>query len=625
MALTPNYATDSTVYAATTGVAGAFYTSTTGGGTAGAYTAQGLFADTFTDIRGIDADPVDGSPLFMVLDGGQAGDGAVFKGTTRTGLIPGVDVTNVRVSTNYATDSTVYLAGGTTLARSTNGGDSFTDSGTTGIPSTVIRGVGLAVADTNTVFAASSTKVHRTTDGGTTWASASLSGSPTITDIEVSPNYANDSTVMVATRSPAGAPQVFMSTDGGTTFTQTGSHKDTSTGSEEHVVAFDSNYATNSTVYSGTDSNLYRWTVGTSTAWLELDPDEDGDGSNGEISGLAATGGLLIASFKGSDDVMRAHTPTGDYDGGTKLQWFNLGWVNIANTANTALGDGVMDQGGETTSTFSLMGSGLLAVPTSATSFTWFAVDTFGDQVRSYKDVLLAAPTVTGPADESSRTSAPTLSWAPFTALTSADFVVRLSTDPTFADVLRTSYTPVTAPNTFSLSTSGLTPGFGSGNTYYWQVSATTSAATAANPEFNQDVQSPWSPMRSYIAAAGLPGLLFPVSAPGLRQEIPSTTPGLSWTAVGAAVDYRIQIATDPTLVSSAGSYVTPILTREVGSATPALQLVAGDLQPGTIYYWQVQALFASNAEGNYTSLGPPPFADTGPPATPACSRRRGR
>jgi hypothetical protein len=102
--------------------------------------------------------------------------------------------------------------------------------------------------------------------------------------------------------------------------------------------------------------------------------------------------------------------------------------------------------------------------------------------------------------------------------------------------------------------------------------------------------------------------LLFPVSAPGLRQSIPSTTPGLSWTAVGAAINYRVQIATDPTVVSSAGSYVTPILTREVGSATPALQLVAGDLQPGTTYYWQVQVLFSSNAVGNYTSLGPPPF-----------------
>jgi hypothetical protein len=302
---------------------------------------------------------------------------------------------------------------------------------------------------------------------------------------------------------------------------------------------------------------------------------------------------------------MRAHTPTGDYDGGTKLQWFNLGWVNIANTANTALGDGVMDQGVMEDDidavTFSLMGSGLLAVPTSATSFTWFAVDTGNDQVRTYKDVLLAAPTVTGPADQSSRTSAPILSWAPFTALTSADFMVRLSTDPTFADVLRTSYIPVTTANTFSLDTSDFTPRFSSGNTYYWQVAATTD-------EEGQDVQSPWSSMRSYIAAAGLPGLLFPVSAPGLRQSIPSTTPGLSWTAVGAAIDYRLQIATDPTVVSSAGSYVTPILTREVGSATPALQLVAGDLQPGTIYYWQVQALFASNAAGNYTSLGPPPF-----------------
>ena len=487
------------------------------------------------------------------------------------------------------------------MAKSSDGGDSFTSSGTTGIPATVNTGHGLAVADSSTVFAASRTKVHRTTNSGTTWSSASITGSPTITDIEVSPNYASDSTVMIATRSPSGAPQVFMSTDGGATFTQTGTHKDASTTNADHVVVFDSNYATNSTVYSGTDTNVYRWTVGTSTAWLDL------DAAVGTVSGLASVDGRLVVSFEGTADVMRALTPTGDYDGATKAQFYNLGWVNNNSTANAAKGTGVMNRGGGS-STFSLTAAGLLAVPTSATSFTWFAVDDTGsDHVRSYKDVVLVAPTVTSPADAASSTSAPTLRWAPYTARstsTEVDFVVRLSTDSTFADVINTSYTEI-AQGIHQATTGGSSPDissptFTSGNTYYWQVSAITD---------DDAMHSPWSPMQSYTASAGTPGLLYPVSAPGLRQEVPSLNPGLSWTAVGSAADYRVQMATDPTVVSAGGSYATPVLTREVGSATPALQLAAGDLVAGTIYYWQVQAIFAADAVGSYTNLGPPPFS----------------
>jgi hypothetical protein len=610
LALSPDYATDSTVYAATAGTAGAFYASTTGGGSAGAFTAKGMFTDTYATIKGIDADPADGSPMFAVYAGSATGDDAVFRTTsatsssakwTRTGTIAGADVTNVRVSIDYANDTTVYLAGGTTLQRSTNGGESFTSSGSTQIPQTVLVGVGLAVADTDTVFAAATNKVHYSNDSGTTWSSVAITGTPTITDIEVSPDYANDSTVLVAARTAAGAAQAFLSEDGGATYTMLGTHKDTSTGTGEHVVGFDSNYATNSTLYSGTDSNLYRWVQGTSTAWTELDPDDDGGGTQGgeEVSGISSSDGILSVSFQGTDDVMRALTPTGTYDGATKLQWYNLGWVNNNSTANAARGDGTMDQSGS--GTFGLTGAGFIAVPTSSTTYTWFGVNTGAapDTLRSYKDVTLAAPTVTSPADAASLTSAPDLSWAPYTALTSAIFTVRVSTNSDFSDVLATSYTNVAA-STYKLASSGLTvPAFTSGNTYYWQVAAISSDGA---------VTSPWSAVQTYIASAGEPGLLYPVSSPGSRQAVPSVTPGLSWTAVAAATDYRIQIATDPTIVSSGGSYVTAVKTDTVGSATPAYQIAAGDLSYDTVYYWQVQAIFGT-ASGNYTNLGPPPYS----------------
>ena len=92
------------------------------------------------------------------------------------------------------------------------------------------------------------------------------------------------------------------------------------------------------------------------------------------------------------------------------------------------------------------------------------------------------------------------------------------------------------------------------------------------------------------------PVLLYPVSLPGTRLLVATLTPGLTWTAIDQALDYRVQIATDP-------SYVAPILTREVGSATPELQLLPGDLQSGTVYFWQVQAISAGGITSDYSSI----------------------
>lgn len=70
--------------------------------------------------------------------------------------------------------------------------------------------------------------VYRSSDGGYTWvAAATILGAAgdIIIDIEVSPSYASDGTVFVATQSPGGGADtgiVYRSTDGGATFSQLG-------------------------------------------------------------------------------------------------------------------------------------------------------------------------------------------------------------------------------------------------------------------------------------------------------------------------------------------------------------------------------------------------------------------
>ena len=610
-ALTPTFDTDNTVYAGTTGAQGGLWKSTTGGGNSLAWTSKGLFADDYTTIFGIDGDPADSNPLFMIYGAGGSGDNALFRSTStsgtarweKTGFIPGADVVAVGVSQDYANDSTVYIGAGAQLAKSTNGGKSFATAFVNAVPSGDVNpGHGLEVVNNSTVFVAAGSRVHRTSDSGASWASASISGSPAIMDLEASPDFANDNTVVVIARTPAGAAQVYMSTDGGASFSQSGSGVG-STVAGQGTLAFDSNYATNQTLYAGTDDDIYRWTVGTSTSWLRLRAGANRPGqapsmsSGAPITNLASADGVLYAAVGPGPggDVLRALNPTGAFDGSTASQWFGLGFVGLSAVGASQAGSGRMDQGsGIDAATLALNSAGLLADPAGSSNKV-LVVDTVvtPNQIYVYSDRILSAPEPIAPGDGSSRTGAPTLQWNPYTALAGATFQVRLSTDPTFANTVVTSYNAVAA-GTYVLATRELVPGFASGNVYYWQV-------RAAN--VGRDLQSPWSPSQSYVASAGVPALLYPTSAPGLRLEVPSLAPGLAWTAVGRAVDYRVQIALDPSIVSAGGSYVNPVLTRTVGSATPALQLGAGDLSGSSVYYWQVQAVFAGDTSGAYATL----------------------
>lgn len=627
VALSPNFATDSTVYASTTGLHGGLWVSTNGGGSALGWVSKGLFADNYTTIGALYAAPPSGSPMFAIYQGAGVGDDALFRSSaaqpdassawTKTGhfiAAPGsaaADVTAAGISHSFAGDQTVYIGGGRQLAKSINGGVSFSTTYINPIPSgTIAPAFGIAVLDSSTVLvAANNGMVHRSTDSGNNWTSVTLSGAPTITDMVLSPNYATDRTVLVAVRSALGAAAAFISADGGVTFVQLGAHADTSTAAGRHQIAFDSAYATNKVVYSVTDTDVYRWMVGSSTAWTRLSAGANVLGGSPadlpvgatDLNSLSVANGVLYASHigaAGARGVRRALHPSVAFDGVTKSQWFDLGWVGLGGVGFSQAGSGLVDQGLVLGSTFSVNARGMTVSPLTSSSNLVLAVDTSTapDTINAYTDLLIVSPTVNGPSNGGVLSAAPTLSWGAYSPLPTAAFTVRLSTDATFQDASNATYTNLAA-NTFSVTTGvGATitaPTFTAGQTYYWQVRAADSAA--------QNLPSPWSPLRSYSASVGTPFLTNPTSASGLVQTVDNLIPGLTWSAVVSATDYRVQVATNPAVVSPGGSYVTPTLTRPVGSATPVLQLAPGDLQPNTTYYWQVQPIFGS-AAGTYTT-----------------------
>ena len=633
VAMSPDFATNNTVYADSTGVNGGFWWSTTGGSSTLGYSSRGAYVDLYTDINAITGDPADANPLFVIqaVTGGTA---ALFRSTaavptattwSKTGYFSAATaVTAVGVSRNYASDSTVYIGGGTTIAKSTNGGASFSTAFINPIPSGVVNtggatgGKGIVVANTSTVFVlASGGRIHMSTDSGANWTTTTVAGSPTLTDMVLSPNYAVDSDILLGGRSPGGAALVWWSGDAGATWTAL-THPDTATAVGRVGVAFDSGYATNNMVYSVTDTDVYRWQAGTSTAWQRLSagahnpgaaPDDLPSG-DGDMTNLAVANGVLYSSQSAAGvagdvtdgtGVRRSLNPEVTYTGASRAQWFDLGWDSNASVTGGLAGSSTLTTGAAWGgATLTQNNVGMFVVPVSATSNLIIAVDTATapDSIIAFTDLLLPAPTTTNPANGASLASAPgtggvpPLSWAPYTNLGTAAFEVRVSTDPTFQDLTNTTYIDVAA-SVFTVAAPAA-PAFTAGQTYYWQVMAMDSAG--------ENNQSHWSATSSYTAAAGVPNPTFPVSAPGLIQTTDTVTPGLTWAAVANATDYRVQIATNPSTVSAGGSYVSPLITRTVGSATPNLQLLAGDLRPGVTYYWQVQPVFGT-ASGLYTNV----------------------
>jgi hypothetical protein len=663
VAIHPDFANTPTVVAATEGANGGISVSTTGGATTAAWVQRGLYNDTYAatalDFLSMDISPNfnTDNTAFLVMVDSAAGTptNAVFRSTTaRTGVWEKVatspaGVDSVGVSANYATDTTVYIADGATgvVAKSSTSGGSFVATAAAAIPLNANQR--LVVPNSTTVHAQGTLgRVASTVNSGVTWTSATAVTSGAITDLKASPAYATDTTLLAGAILAAGSA-VAISTDAGATWTVLGVAADT-TAATNVVVAFDSNYATTKMIYLGTNptGDVYRWEVGTSTVWLDLNAGNIVSGASAvptlaaqvsTISGLASVGGILYGSSSvAAFGVTRSLTPNAAYDasGATwwDLQWGPAGTGGAAGvTTATGLSDGGSDKLDQAYAAAALVvRPSLFAVAPGSGQI--YAVDTATPSLMSYTDNLTVAVVLSTPADDADLTAHPIGTWTAYpntiTAAATDDglrYQVQVSADATYDTLSNTFMWDGTGgaggdlgalSQSLATTATFLSPVFTAGTIYYWRVRAVYDSLAGAG--VTADVVSPWSESRNYNATAGVAsmGLLYPVSAPGLRLEVPSLTPGMNWTIVAGAVDYRVQIAVNPSIVSAGGSYVSPVISRTVGSATPALQLGANDLQSGTIYYWQVQAIFTNSVLGLYTNLGPGGLGNSGVFNTPA-------
>ncbi len=262
LAISPHYASDRTVFAGTTD-AGVFRS--TDAGRTWAASNSGLSKLCVEHIAISPSYQIDGTIFLGLWDA----DGGVFKSvdrgqtwSSRNNGLTGREVSALAVSPNYASDQTLYAAiwassdlwwtGG--IFRSSDGGeiwyrvlmraDSSELTCLASSPDFQSDGIVLAGTEANGVL--------KSTDRGDTWSAVSVglddSASKAVRGIAVSPNYAIDQTVFLATDGG-----LFKSTNGAGDWSPSGSFSGATA-----AVSISPDYGVDETIFAGNTVGVYK-------------------------------------------------------------------------------------------------------------------------------------------------------------------------------------------------------------------------------------------------------------------------------------------------------------------------------------------------------------------------------
>jgi titin len=260
-AISPNYTTDETIFA---GSHAGVYKSTDGGSTWIAVNS-GISDTYYACYLAISPDYASDQTVYVAGAYGQGVYKSTDGGASWTAVSSGISnlyMSSLAISPNYSTDHTVFAGsnqGG--VYKTTNGGASWST-----VTSGII-GVSLAISPNystdHTVFARSSDKgVYKTTDGGANWNAANSGVSDLSThSLAVSPNYETDQTVYIGTLKYG----VYKTTDGGANWNVVNiGISSAAIGS----VAISPNYSTDNTVFAGSiQGGVYKTTDG-GASWM---------------------------------------------------------------------------------------------------------------------------------------------------------------------------------------------------------------------------------------------------------------------------------------------------------------------------------------------------------------------
>ncbi len=548
-----DFAYSGTAYAATSGGESAFSISRDGGVT---WNQLSLIDTEISDIVDLAPSPSysQDNTLFMLTAGGiQHSLWRSLNGQWErvySSTLPGVDeLERVALPPQYdGSNQVVFIAGSSNghpaIWKSTDNGQNFTCR----IAPFPIDA--WAVVDVNSLFIAgydgSNGLVYRTANSGLTYPQVAMAGSHKLNSIALSPNYNSDGTILVSNRNG----RVYWSEDNGASFEALGEPlPELIAGSDANniTVAFDPGFSNNNTVYAashchkttaGDSSAIYRFIIGKSDDWEEIDSLADG-----EISQLivSAEGTLYAANSQADGGMERCLNPG-----------FPLG--PTFETVTRGLASGA-----------TLQGLWL------ARNQLW-SIDSTHIRLLSYYDGLAQPVVLTSPSDEApgvgllinDMVSNISLDWEALSGANEYEWQLNYDTD--FSSV------PGDFEGTTQASSARL-PDLDPATTYYWRVRAMA------------PVLSPWSEKWSFTTSLGAEATAPTLESPAAGAIGVSASPIFQWSAIAGASSYGL-------VVSTRAAFDNPTILKTDDYALPSNAWQCNiNLNYDTTYYWRVRAV----------------------------------
>ena len=498
------------------------------------------------------------------------------------------DAVILRLSPNYDDDDTLYAAeiDGNQIAVSHNRGNSWQWRHAPGPI------VDMAVGDEDIVYAAlPGGEVTKSTHGGWRWQEPVKT---TLSDINMLA-IIDSETILVGGRNG----EVAYSTDGVTSFNQI-SEAIGSGGGDVQVVA-DVDFSENGIIYAATnlpDEGLWRWTIGVSTEWEQIDKSITELGEGQRISGLAV----------GSEGTLYAlrSEPAGDTTGGM-TRWllpscptcidFEYDFINFSLPQGAAF---------DPTAVFPNTLPYVKLSGDAEQNELW-TVDTANQTIYRFQDTLCKfGPSLDAPADAAVISLGPcpcerpprlVLDWEELDDVTEYEIAMYLDEDST-SEVW-------TAHSDYDglIATGGDSPApLSSGSAYYWKA------------RVDEPIKSPWSEMRSFTLALIKARGFYP--APGATGV--SVRPAFTWDSAGQNTGYEFLLARD--------SQFSDVLVSMIGAdaLTSTSWGCDRDLDYSTTYFWKVRAISATSYSEYVTGVfttqaasSPPASHSSPPPSLP--------
>ena len=466
----------------------------------------------------------------------------------------------VRLSPDYNNDHTLYAAevGGEQIAVSHNRGNSWQWRHAPGPI------VDLAVEDEGTIYTAlPGGEVAKSTDGGWRWEEPVET---TLADINMLA-VVDEETILVGGRNG----DVAYSTDGGESFTQVGDA--IGSGSGDVQVIADADFSENGIIYAATnlpDEGLWRYIVGISDEWEQLDEDITELAEGQRISGLAV-------GPEGTLYALRSE-PAGDTTGGM-TRWLCPSCCQECMDFEYDLINFSLPRGAAFNSTAVFPNTlPYLKLSGDAEQNELWAVDTASQTIYRFQDTLCKfGPSLDAPADGAIISLGPCpcerpprliLEWGELEDVTEYEVAMYLDADSA------SEVWTVHNDHEVVIATGCDDPvPLSSGTAYYWQARA------------DAPIKRPWSEIRSFALAFMEVEGLYPV--PGATGV--SVRPAFTWDSVARATGYEFVLARD--------SEFTDVVVAIDGA--DALQTTAWgwdrDLEYATTYFWKVRAISATS------------------------------